>query len=48
MRFNQSIVAALAACTLSSELARTSSYSYSMVVPSVRFDRFSFSSTTDF
>jgi len=48
MRFNQSILAALQDCTLSSEAVRTASYSYAMVVPSVRFERFTFSSATDF
>ena len=48
MRFNQSIIEALSACTLASELARSASYSHSLVVPSVKFERFTFSSTTDF
>ncbi|MBV9101970.1 MAG: TldD/PmbA family protein [Candidatus Eremiobacteraeota bacterium] len=48
LRFNQSITEALQRCTFSRELARTASYSYAMVVPSVRFERFTFSSATDF
>lgn len=48
LRFNQSIIEALSACTLSSELARTAGYSHSLVIPSVKFDRFTFSSATDF
>ncbi|MBC5809724.1 MAG: TldD/PmbA family protein [Candidatus Eremiobacteraeota bacterium] len=48
MRFNQSILAALGACEMSSERARTGGYSYSMVVPAAKFERFTFTSTTDF
>jgi PmbA protein len=48
LRFNQSIVEALGSCTFARELVRTASYSYSMVVPAVRFERFTFSSTTQF
>jgi predicted Zn-dependent protease len=48
MRFNQSIIEALGHCTFSRELARTASYAYAIVVPSVRFERFTFSSATEF
>jgi PmbA protein len=48
LRFNQSLVDALGSCTLASELQRTGGYSYSTVVPAVRFDRFAFASTTDY
>jgi len=48
LRFNQSILGALSDCTLSLESARTASFSYAMVVPSVRFERFTFTSATDF
>jgi PmbA protein len=48
LRFNQSIVEALGSCALGSELARTASYAYSLVVPAIRFDRFAFSSSTLF
>ena len=48
LRFNQSLVDALGSCTLASEPQRTGGYSYSTVVPAVRFDRFAFASTTDY
>ena len=48
MRFNQSIVEALSSASFSSELHRTGSYSYSLVVPSAKIERFTFSSTTEF
>jgi hypothetical protein len=48
MRFNQSILAALEAATLSREVARTGGYNYTMVVPAARIDGFHFTSGTDF
>jgi PmbA protein len=48
MRFNQSLVDALAWCSFSSEQQRTGGYSYSLVTPAVKFDRFNFASTTDY
>lgn len=48
MRFNQSIVEALAAAECASELKRSGQYSYSLVVPAVKLDKFTFSSTTEF
>ncbi len=48
MRFNQSVVEALADAQFGRDLARTSSYSYSLVLPAVKFGRFRFTSGTDF
>jgi predicted Zn-dependent protease len=48
LRFNQSLVDALGDCTLASEPVRTGGYSYSLVVPAVRFERFHFQSVTDY
>jgi len=48
LRFNQSLVGALGDCALANELERTGGYSYSTVVPAVRFERFRFASTTDY
>ena len=48
LRFNQSLVDALGSCALSSEQHRTGGYSYAMVAPAVKFDRFNFASTTDY
>ena len=48
LRFNQSLVDALGTCTLSNEQLRTGGYHYSMVAPAVKFDRFTFASTTDY
>jgi PmbA protein len=48
LRFNQSLIGALGACTFGSEQVRTGGYSYAMVVPPVKFDRFRFASTTDY
>ncbi|MBC5816456.1 MAG: TldD/PmbA family protein [Candidatus Eremiobacteraeota bacterium] len=48
MRFNQSILEALRHCEFSSEQMRTSSYSYSNVVPAAKIEGFRFSSGTDF
>jgi PmbA protein len=48
LRFNQSLVDALGACTFSNEQQRTGSYGYALVAPAVKFDRFNFASTTDY
>jgi predicted Zn-dependent protease len=48
MRFNQSLVDALAWCSFSNEQQRTGGYSYALVTPAVKFDRFTFASTTDY
>jgi len=48
LRFNQSLVDALRACTLSNDQHRTGGYSYALVAPAVKFDRFNFASTTDY
>jgi PmbA protein len=48
MRFNQSIVEALAHCEFSDAQARTGGYSYSVVVPAVKIEGFTFTSLTDF
>ncbi|HEY5349821.1 MAG TPA: metallopeptidase TldD-related protein [Candidatus Lustribacter sp.] len=48
LRFNQSIVEALRGVECASDLVRTGQYSYSLVVPTVKIDRFSFTSTTEF
>jgi PmbA protein len=48
LRFNQSLVDALGACTLSNDQHRTGGYSYALVAPAVKFDRFTFASTTDY
>ncbi len=48
LRFNQSLVDALGACTLSNDQQRTGGYSYALVAPAVKFDRFTFASTTDY
>ncbi len=48
LRFNQSIVDALGDAEFGRDLARTSSYSYSLVLPAIKFGRFSFTSATDF
>lgn len=48
LRFNQSIVEALGSASFSSELHRTGQYSYSLVVPTAKLDRFNFTSTTEF
>src|SRR6185312_12027404 len=42
MRFNQSIVEALAHCEFSDAQARTGGYSYSIVVPAVKIEGFTF------
>ena len=48
LRFNQSLVDALETCTFSSEQRRTGGYSYALVTPAVKFDRFAFASSTDY
>jgi len=48
MRFNQSILGALASCEFASEPVRTGGYSYSMVVPAVKIKGFRFTSATAF
>jgi predicted Zn-dependent protease len=48
LRFNQSLVDALATCVLGNAQARTGGYSYGCVVPAVKFERFTFASTTDY
>ena len=48
MRFNQSIVEALARATFANEPTRTGGYSYSLVVPAARIEGFRFTSGTDF
>ena len=48
LRFNQSLVEALGACTFASDAQRTGGYSYAMIAPAVKFDRFNFASTTDY
>jgi PmbA protein len=47
-RFNVSILDLLSACELSSQLVRTGGYSYRIVVPAAKFERFSFSSVTSY
>ncbi len=48
LRFNQSIVEALGAASFSNDQHRTGQYSYSLVVPTAKLERFTFSSTTEF
>ena len=48
LRFNQSLVDALNACEFSNRQERTGGYSYALVAPAVKFDRFMFASTTDY
>jgi PmbA protein len=48
LRFNVGIVDLLAACEFSSEQRRTGSYHYSLVSPAAKFERFHFTSVTDF
>jgi predicted Zn-dependent protease len=48
MRFNQSIIEALAHCELGAAQSRTGGYSYSIVVPAAKIERFSFTSGTEF
>jgi predicted Zn-dependent protease len=48
MRFNQSIVEALAHAEFSDAPVRTGGYSYSIVVPAAKIEGFTFTSSTDF
>jgi PmbA protein len=48
LRFNVSIVDLLKACEVACEQRRTGSYHYSLVSPAVKFERFNFTSVTDF
>lgn len=48
MRFNQSIVHALARATFASDATRTGGYSYSLVAPTVKIEGFTFTSGTEF
>ena len=48
LRFNQSLVDALGSCTFANTAQRTGGYSYALVTPAVKFDRFTFASTTDY
>jgi predicted Zn-dependent protease len=48
LRFNESIVSALSSIECSSERARTNGFYYNAVVPAVRIDNFTFSSSTEF
>jgi PmbA protein len=48
LRFNQSIVEALGAASFSREQHRSGQHSYSLVVPTAKLERFTFTSTTEF
>ncbi|GAC1589896.1 MAG: TldD/PmbA family protein [Candidatus Velthaea sp.] len=48
MRFNQSIVTALGAAEIASVQERTGGYSYALVTPSVKFERFRFASASPY
>lgn len=48
MRFNQSILAALAAAEFADRQARTGGYAYAIVTPAVKIEGFHFTSGTDF
>ena len=48
LRFNQSILAALQRVTLADTVSRTTGYGYTAVVPAVKLDAFTFSSSTSF
>jgi predicted Zn-dependent protease len=48
LRFNQSIVDALGAVAFSKDQHRSGQYSYSLVVPAAKMERFTFTSTTEF
>jgi PmbA protein len=48
LRFNQSILEALAACEFAGKQTRTGGYSYSVVAPAAKIERFNFTSTTEF
>ena len=48
LRFNQSILEALAACEFADKQTRTGGYAYSLVAPAAKIERFNFTSTTEF
>jgi PmbA protein len=48
MRFNQSIIEALANATFANNQTRTGGYSYSIVVPTAKIEKFNFTSGTEF
>ncbi|HTA40572.1 MAG TPA: TldD/PmbA family protein [Candidatus Acidoferrales bacterium] len=48
LRFNQSIIEALEACEFADTQSRTGGYSYSLVAPAAKIERFNFTSTTEF
>ena len=48
MRFNESLFAALSRAEFSAEQSRTTGYSYSLTVPSIKIDSFRFTSLADF
>jgi PmbA protein len=48
LRFNVNVLELLQACEFSNERVLTGGYSYRIVVPAARFDRFTFSSVTAF
>lgn len=48
LRFNVRILDLLSACELSDQLVRSGGYSYQIVVPAAKFDRFAFSSVTSY
>lgn len=48
LRFNQSIVDALRSVEFSNEQQRTGQYSYSLIVPTAKISKFTFTSTTEF
>ena len=48
LRFNVRILDLLSSCELSAELVRTGGYSYGMVCPTAKLDRFSVSSVTSY
>jgi PmbA protein len=48
LRFNQSIVDALQSCEFANRPCRTGQYSYSLVTPAAKLERFAFTSVTEF
>jgi PmbA protein len=48
MRFNESIAAALRTCEIASVQERTGGYSYSLVTPAVKFEKFRFASASPY
>jgi predicted Zn-dependent protease len=48
MRFNQSMIAALADCEFAATQKRTGGYQYSLVTPAVKFNRFHFTSVSPY